>query len=202
MGNHLNHGTDDDAVLVNSWREGDIDSFESLVRKHQRQMVNIAFRITGDYDDACEVAQDAFIAAYRGIASFKGASRFSTWLTSITINHSRNRLQQNMAKKKNEAYSLDGAQGGAERVRNHELHSSAPSALEQLERLDLHEKLQECIKALSLDFREVIVLRDIQDFPYGEIGEVLGLQEGTVKSRLHRAREMVRDCLKRAVGEL
>lgn len=85
--------------------------------------LNIAFRITGDYEDACEVTQDAFVAAYKGIGSFRDASRFSTWLTSITVNLSRNRLQQIQAKRRNEAYSV-------------ELSCPAPSALDRLERLD------------------------------------------------------------------
>ena len=82
---------DEDAALVASWRRGELSSFEALVRKYQKRMLNIAFRITDDYEDACEVTQDAFVAAFKGIESFRGAARFSTWLTSITLNLSRNR---------------------------------------------------------------------------------------------------------------
>lgn len=193
---------DEDAALVASWRRGELSSFEALVQKHQKRMLNIAFRITGDYEDACEVAQDAFVAAYRGINSFRGAARFSTWLTSITVNLSRNRLQQAQAKRRNEAYSLDASSMNGDCGPVHEQPSSAPSVLERLERLDLHAKLQHCIKALAVDFRETIVLRDMQDFSYDEICAILKVRQGTVKSRLFRAREMVKDCLKRAVGEL
>ncbi len=91
---------DEDAALVASWRRGEISSFEALVRKYQKRMLNIAFRITDDYEDACEVTQDAFFAAYKGIDSFRGAARFSTWLTSITLNLSRNRHQQVQAKRR------------------------------------------------------------------------------------------------------
>ncbi len=195
-------GFDDDAELVASWRHGEIAAFEALVRKHQKRMLNIAFRITGDYEDACEVAQDAFVAAFRGIGSFRGAARFSTWLTSITVNLSRNRLQQVQAKRQNEAYSLDCQFVGEECGPAHEQPSPALSALERVERLDLHEKLQDCIAALAAEFREAIVLRDLQDFSYDEICMVLKVRAGTVKSRLFRAREMVKDCLKRAVGVL
>jgi len=193
---------DDDAELVASWRSGELSSFEALVRRHQKRMLNIAFQITGDYEDACEVVQDAFLAAYRGIDSFRGASRFSTWLTSITVNLSRNRLQQVRAKRHNEAYSLDCPADGTESSRSREVACPAPSALDRVERLDLHEKLQGCIKALAAEFREAIVLRDLQDFSYDEICAILKIREGTVKSRLFRAREMVKDCLKRAVGVL
>lgn len=194
--------TDEDAALVASWRRGELSSFEALVRKHQKRMLNIAFRITGDYEDACEVTQDAFVAAFRGIDSFRGEARFSTWLTSIAVNLSRNRLQQVQTKRRNEAYSLDGPSTGEDCDMVHERPSSAPSALDRLERLDLHEKLQGCIKALTAEFREAIVLRDLQDFSYDEMCAIIKVREGTVKSRLFRAREMVKDCLKRAVGEL
>lgn len=200
MGDDRHNISDEDSVLVASWRRGELASFEALVAKYQKRMLNVAFRITGDYEDACEVAQDAFVAVFRGIDAFRGAARFSTWLTSITLNLSRNRLQQAQAKRRNEAYSLDGP--GEDCGPVPERPSPAPSALEQLEMRALHAKLKECINALSVDFREAIVLRDMQDFSYDEICSILNVREGTVKSRLFRAREMVKDCMKRAVGEL
>jgi RNA polymerase sigma-70 factor (ECF subfamily) len=201
MDTTLNIMDADDAALVASWRKGDISSFEALVNKYQKRMLNIAFRITGNYEDACEVVQDVFVAAFRKIDSFRGESRFSTWLTSIVVNMSRNRFQQIQTKRMHEPFSLDGTSADAD-CPVHEHPSHAPSALERLERLDLHEKLQGCIKTLAAEFRETIVLRDLQDFSYDEICTILKVREGTVKSRLFRAREMVKDCLKRAVGEL
>ncbi|MBI1919542.1 MAG: RNA polymerase sigma factor [Geobacter sp.] len=202
MGDDRHTCTDEDSALVTSWRRGDISSFETLVRKHQKRMLNIAFRITGDYEDACEVAQDAFVAAYKGIDSFRGTALFSTWLTSITVNISRNRLQQVQTKRRNEAYSVDAPHAGEDCAPMREFPCPAPSALEQLERLDLREKLQTCIKTLVAEFREAIVLRDMHDYSYDEMCVILKVRQGTVKSRLFRAREMVKDCLKRAVGEL
>jgi RNA polymerase sigma-70 factor, ECF subfamily len=202
MSDDRQHISDEDAALIVSWQRGELSSFEALVSKYQKRMLNIAFRITGDYEDACEVAQDAFLAAYRGIDSFRGAARFSTWLTSITLNLSRNRLLQVRAKRRNESYSMDGPAIGEERALSRERPSPALSALEQLERHAVHEKLRECIKALSVEFRETIVLRDLQEYSYDEICSILKVREGTVKSRLYRAREMVKECLKRGVGEL
>lgn len=192
---------DEDAALVASWRCGEISSFEVLVRKYQKRMLNIAFRITDDYEDACEVTQDAFVAAYKGIDSFRGAARFSTWLTSITLNLSRNRHQQVQAKRRKEVHSYDGPTGGENPAFVPERPAPGPSALEQLERRVVHERLLQCIKALSVEFREAIVLRDLQDYSYGEICAILNIREGTVKSRLFRARDMVKDCLKRGLGE-
>lgn len=202
MNDDLNSSPDEDLALVASWLRGDLSCFEALVRKHQKRLFNIAFRITGVYEDACEVTQDAFLAAFRGIESFRGEARFSTWLTSIALNLSRNRLQQMQSKLRNEAYSLDGPGPGGACSLVDEHHCSVPSAHERLERLDLQERLQGCIKALSAEFREAIVLRDLQEFSYGEICTMVKVREGTIKSRLFRAREMVKDCLKRAVGEL
>lgn len=180
-----------------SWRRGELSSFELLVGKYQKRMLNIAFRITGNYEDACEVTLDAFIAAFRGIDAYRGEACFSTWLTSITLNLSLNRLQQVQAKGKNEVFSLDGPVHGED----HERPLAAPPALEQLELREIHERLKECIKALSVEFRETIVLRDLHNYSYDEICAILKIQEGEIKSRLFRAREMVRECLKTGGGK-
>jgi RNA polymerase sigma-70 factor, ECF subfamily len=193
---------DEDAALVAAWRSGELSSFEALVRKYQKRMLNIAFRITDDYEDACEVTQDAFVAAYKGIDAFRGAARFSTWLTSITLNLSRNRHQQVQAKRRKEVHSNDGPTGGENSAFVPERPALGPSALEQLERRVVHERLLQCIQALSVEFREAIVLRDLQEYSYGEICAILNIREGTVKSRLFRARDMVKDCLKRGLGEI
>ena len=202
MSDDRHHISDEDALMVASWRNGEISSFEKLVVKYQKRIFNIAFRVTCDYEDACEVTQDAFVAAFRGIDSFRGEARFSTWLTSITLNLSRTRLQLAQAKKKNEAFSLDGPGKGEDFRSSHERPSPAPSPLEQLERRTIHEKLRECIKALSAEFREAIVLRDLHDYSYDDICSILKVREGTLKSRLFRAREQVRECMKRAMGDL
>ena len=191
---------DEDAELVIAWRRGEFSAFEELVRKYQKRMLNIAYRCVGDYEAACEVVQDAFAAAYRGGESFRGAARFSTWLTGITVSLSRNRLPQSRNKRSSEAYPPGAPPadftGGA-----HREHPS-PSAPEQLEMLDLSEKLHGCIGALDADSREMIVLRDVQGLTYEEICAILVIREGTVKTRLSRAREMAKDCLKRAAGAL
>ncbi|MEK6699473.1 MAG: sigma-70 family RNA polymerase sigma factor [Nitrospirota bacterium] len=193
---------DDDAALVASCTKGDTDAFETLVQKYQKRMFNIAFRMTGSYEDAGEVVQDAFVSAYRGLKNFQGRSKFSTWLTAITVNHSKNRLQQMKARQAREPLSLDDpvrTEDGSIAV---DPPSKGPSVLDRLEARDERKKVQECISALEPEFREVIILRDMQDFSYEEIGSLLKVREGTVKSRLFRAREAVKDCLKRAFGTL
>jgi RNA polymerase sigma-70 factor, ECF subfamily len=189
---------DEDRELVLLSQKGDQYAFERLVIKHQKKMVNIAFRITGSYEDACDVAQDAFVSAYKEIKRFELRSRFSTWLYTITVNLSKNRLKQiNTARNRNEV-SVHAEEGS--------LHidppSSEPSALEKLEKHAVKKAVQDCIAKLEEDFRVVVVLRDIQGFAYNEIGEMLKVADGTVKSRLFRARETLKKCLKGRVGEL
>ena len=79
--------TDEDAGLVSSCKRGDLDAFESLVRKYEKRMLNLSHRIAGNYEDACEIVQDAFVSAYRNIKNFRGQAKFSTWLTALTGNH-------------------------------------------------------------------------------------------------------------------
>ena len=192
--------TDDDAGLVELSQKGDLGAFEQLVKKHQKKMFNIAFRIAGDHDDASEIVQDAFVAAFRSIGKFRGASRFTTWLTTITINQARNRLKQVRTRRSHEVNSLDDPIETEDGQVKPDPPSKAASVLDQLEQQDLREKVQDCIAALDPDFREVIVLRDLQEFSYDEIGTMLKVAAGTVKSRLFRARDSVKECLKRAFG--
>ncbi|MGE5173688.1 MAG: sigma-70 family RNA polymerase sigma factor [Betaproteobacteria bacterium] len=193
---------DADAGLVSSSQKGDLNAFEMLVQKHEKRMLNIAFRLTGDYDDACEVVQDAFVSAYRNIKAFRAESKFTTWLTTITVNLSKNRLKQMKSRQGREAFSIDDPVRTADGQMAVDPPSNELSVLDKLEQRDVQWKVQDCIKALEPDFREVLVLRDMQDFSYEEIGSMLKMREGTVKSRLFRAREMVRDCLKRVMGDL
>jgi len=194
--------TVDDAELVKACRSGNLDAFEGLVERHQQVMINVAFRMTGVYEDACDIVQEAFIAAWRKIGDYRGEAKFSTWLTAIVINLSRNRLQQTRQKEKREAYSLNAPQPGSTDDRMPDPPSGASSVLEQLEDAELHQALARCVETLTPEFREVLVLRDMQELSYDEVAAALNLREGTVKSRLFRARDAIKECLKKAVESL
>ncbi len=196
------HAPDDDAGLVAFTQEGDLEAFELLVRKHQKRMLNIALRLVDDYEEACEVVQDAFVSAHKNIKAFRGDSKFTTWLTAITVNLSKNRLRQVKSRRGHEAFSIDDPVRTEEGQIAADPPSNEPSVLDRLEKKDIQKRVQDCIKALEPDFREVLVLRDMQDFSYDEIAGMVKVREGTVKSRLFRAREMVKDCLKRVMGTL
>lgn len=177
--------------LVEAARGGDTGAFEGLVRRHQNSMFTIAFHVVGGEPEACEVVQDSFVAAYRNLRNFRGESKFSTWLTAIVLNRSRNRLRRLVSRRAQLTVSLEDSR---------EIPSEGSSVLDVIEREELRQRVRRCVGVLDLEFREVIVLRDLQDRSYAEIGETLKLPIGTVRSRISRAREAVRACLKRSQG--
>ena len=193
---------DQDAALVSLARKGDLGAFELLVSRHQKRVFNIAFRLIGDYDDACEVVQDAFVSVYKNIKTFRGEAKFTTWVTTITMNLSKNRLKQMKSRQRLVAFSLDDPIRTEDGQMAVDTPSKEPSVLDQLVKQDVQKRIEECIKKLDHLFREVLILRDMQGFSYEEIGSMLKIREGTVKSRLFRAREMVKDCLKKVVSTI
>jgi RNA polymerase sigma-70 factor (ECF subfamily) len=136
------------------------------------------------------------------LGGFRGEASFSTWLTTITVNLARNRLKQTRGRNRHEPFSLDDPAPACDGCLRPDPPSPDPSAQEQLEREEVRRAVQGCINGLEPGFREVLVLRDIEELSYGEIGAMLNLADGTVKSRLFRARESIRDCLKKVVGIL
>jgi len=193
---------DDDSQLVSSCQKGEIDAFEALVEKYQKKMLNVAYRMIGDYDEACEVVQDAFLSAYRAIKKFRGEARFSTWLYSIVLNLSKNRMKQLRTRGAREVYSIDARAETEEGSRRMDPPDPGPSVPEQIEKREVNARVQGCISGLDSEYRAVLVLRDIQGFSYEEIRDILKIPDGTVKSRLFRARDALKECLKKVLGGL
>ena len=195
-------GADEDIEFVLACQKGDTEAFEVLVERHQKQMFNIAYRMTGDYSEACDVTQEAFIAAYKSIKKFKAEAKFSTWLYRIVVNFSRNRLKQLRTKHLRESPGMD--ESGEMKAESDLMQSFAgdadPGSL--MERREKEAHVQQCITSLDDDYRDVLVLRDIQGFSYEEIRDILKIPDGTVKSRLSRARNALKDCLVKVIGDL
>lgn len=187
----------DDMDLVAACRGGDPDAFGLLVRRHQKTMLNLAFRMLGNFEEACEAVQDAFLAAHRGLDRFRREARFSTWLAAITLNEARDRLARMATRRRTEAFSLDAPIATARGPVVPDPPSQAPDALAGLEQEALRARVADCLQTLPVEFRTVLVLRDLQDRSYEEIGILLKARPGTVKSRLFRAREGIRECLER-----
>ena len=194
--------TDEDYKFVSLCKKGDVDAFEVLVKKHQKKMLNIAYRMIGSYEEACEIVQDSFVSAYKAIRDFEGKAKFSTWLYTIVMNLSRNRLKQLKTQLYHEQVSIDDPVLTDDGNIKAESVSSEPSILEQLEKKEFQQKVQGCINSLDDEFKEVLILRDIQGFSYDEISKMLKIAEGTVKSRLFRSREALKICLKKVIGDL
>jgi RNA polymerase sigma-70 factor (ECF subfamily) len=189
-----------DAEVVERVRSGDIEAFSILVRRYQKRMLNVAYRMCGDYEDSCDIVQDSFISAFKALKGFRGEASFPTWLTGIVMNNTRNRLRQRSGARFR-TVSLDAAGGPAEEGRRPpDIPSGEPSPFDELGDREIQAAVQACIGTVEPEFREVMVLRDIRQHSYSEIGAILGLPEGTVKSRLFRARECMKECLKKKLG--
>ena len=189
---HCRTAGDEDAVFVARCRRKDPDAFAVLVGRHQKRMLNIAYRMIGDYGEACDVVQEAFLSAWRGIGNFRGEARFSTWLCGIVLNQARNHLKQRSVRSGRTGASFDDP----------DPPSREESAVERLERREMEARVQEGIGSLDGEQREVLVLRDIQGYSYEEIGAMLKLPQGTVRSRLFRARNALKENLLGVWGDL
>ena len=181
---------DDDRGLVERVQAGDVAAFEVLVRRYERWVFTLAFRMVGDRQEAEDLAQDVFLKAYRGLRGFRGASRFSTWLYAIASHHCLNYLASSAARLRREAWDPDpvGDRGGDVPSVLDRLPDGGPGPDVIAENRDLRQTIQNELARLLEGHRLVLVLRDVQGMSYDEIAETLGIELGTVRSRLHRAR--------------
>ena len=164
-------------------------------------MLNIAYRMLDDYEDACDVVQESFLSAYRALSKFRGDSTFSAWIAAIVMNHSRNRLKQRKTRSYRECLSLDASMDPENENPSFVIPSEDASAYEKLEKIELERRIQNCINSLVDEYKDVVILRDLQEFSYDEISSILKLADGTVRSRLFRARNSLKDCLSDVLRE-
>lgn len=186
--------------LLRRLRDRDERAFRELVQEHRDRVYNITFRMLGNRAEAEDVAQEVFITVFKTIDQFREEAKFSTWLYRVAVNHCKNRIKYLARRHDRDRDQLDEAtQGnGVNGTIGGPIPSSPDRALAgaQMEKL-----LQDAIASLEDDQRIVVVLRDVEDLSIEEICEITGLPDGTVKSRLHRARLVLRKRLQRHVGE-
>ena len=171
-----------DAEYVRRIQRGETESFEILVRRHEKAIFNLVYRMLGDYDDAAETAQEVFLSAYRAIGQFRGDANFSTWLYRIALNHATTRRKSTNTRQ-HRLVPLDGT----ELVSDVELGPA-----ESLEKKEVRERVQRALNELEPEDAMIILLRDLQDIAYEDVARVLNIPVGTVKSRLHRARQALK----------
>ena len=186
---------EDDLALVQRCQAGQTAAFDELVVRHQQQVFAVAVRMLGDRDEATDVAQDAFIRAYRAISRFRGEAKFSTWLLAIVMNLCRNRRRWWARRKHVIAASLDEPVETEEGALQHQLADDAPDPSAQAMSREQGRFIMQALQTLDEEARTVIVLRDIEGLSYEEMAGVLKCQIGTVKSRLSRARFRLRGLL-------
>ncbi len=210
MSNLINRQKSDDCApaidpkavdkLVGRAREGTQTAFDDLVRLFQRPVFNLALRMLNNYEAAQDAAQETFVKAFRALGKFNGASLFSTWLFAIAANTCRNQRQVASRKSFFEPYRENGDEDG--RGPKDLMVDPAPGPDTRLERDETRQAVQSAIAGLEEEFATAIILRDVQDMSYEEIAETLGCSMGTVKSRISRARWMVKEQLEAKYPDL
>jgi RNA polymerase sigma-70 factor (ECF subfamily) len=188
-------------LLLRRLRERDERAFRELVEAYQDRVFNLLFRMIGTREEAEDLAQEVFVTVFKSIDQFRGESKLSTWLYRVAANHCKNRIKYLARRHDRTTTALDEvaeraaiAQGGAPVASG---HIEAPDRA--LEGAELERCVQLAIAELDEDHRLVVVLRDIEELAYEEICEITGLPEGTVKSRLHRARLALKEKLAKHV---
>jgi RNA polymerase sigma-70 factor, ECF subfamily len=178
----------DEAQIIAAILAGNTHLFHDLIRPHERSVYAMALSLLHNEADAEDVAQEAFLKAFRNLANFRGESKFSTWLISITLNEARGRLR---SKKNVKMESLDQPTEGQGTVTPALLRDWREIPSEVLERQEIRQMLQQAITDLPVIYREVFLLRDVEDLSVNQSAEALGISVASVKVRLHRARIML-----------
>jgi RNA polymerase sigma-70 factor (ECF subfamily) len=177
-------------------------AFNELVRAYEQRVFRLLFRMLGRRDEAEDMAQEVFVQVFKAIGTFRGESKLGTWIYRIAVNLCKNRMKYLSRRHAGDEAELEPH---AERAPLNEGRgvtlgeSARPDHV--FEGFEVERIVKECIIELDPDFREVLVLRDVEDLSYEELCEVTGLPDGTVKSRLHRARGMLREAVERRMGE-
>ncbi len=181
---------EDDFLLVDRVLAGDRRAFESLVRRHERRIFRVTLAVLGNIEDAEEAMQDTFVKAFRHLDQFRKEARFTTWLTRIAVNEA---IQKRNARKNFVPLAAPETEEEPFAPKRYEAWKSNPEQL--YGKQELHRIVEDAIQSLPEIYREAFILRDIEELNAEEAGEVLGITVPALKSRLLRARLMIRETL-------
>jgi RNA polymerase sigma-70 factor (ECF subfamily) len=185
-------------LLIRRLQQRDEVAFSEVVRLYQHKVYNLLYRMIGSHEEAEDLAQEVFVTVFKSIDSFRGESKFSTWLYRVAANHCKNRMKYLSRRSRTSGDGLDGVpEHSMEDAGSAPLQSHIDGPEKILEGLQLEKLLAQAIAALDEEHRLLIVLRDVEELSYQEIGEITTLNEGTVKSRLHRARMAIKEHIER-----
>lgn len=185
----------DDLTLVRRAQGGDVNAYDELVRRYQRQIYGVIYHMTSHHEDANDLTQEAFVKAWQALKSFKGDSSFFTWLYRIAINRTLNHLKQRKFREGRHAMSLNDLDMEAERHPDLVAIVSDKTPRRDLALDELKEKLNAAMQRLSENHRTVVTLHDIQGLPHDEIAKILNCNTATVRTRLFYARQQLQGIL-------
>ena len=188
---------DPDLELVQRAQSGDASAFDELVVKYSQKLYGLDYHMTSNKDDTHDILQDVFAKAYRSVSKFRGNSMFYTWIYSIATNMTLNFLKK---RKRRAASSLDDVDTGIQNDPAFVDASHRSNPRRQININELQKKLNEAMAALSEDHRSVVTMFDIQGMPHAEISQILGVTEGTVRSRLYYAYKQLQGHLQDFTG--
>lgn len=177
-----------DSEIIKQCKNGDREALNKIMEKYQNIMFGMAYNILSDYQDAEDAVQETFIKVYKSISSFKGDSAFTTWLYVICRNSCNDILRKR--RKHSVVTSIDSDETDDGPVRG--IKSDAPSPEDMVELSETQALVREAINSLKPEYKEILVLSDIEQLSYDEVSSILKIPNGTVKSRLNRARNALR----------
>ncbi len=185
-----------DRILVDRFRAGDQSAFDEMVRRYWDRIYAMVSQLLRNQQDAEEVTQDAFIRAHRGLTNFRGDSSFSTWLYQIATNLARNRYWYWWRRKRDKSLSFDApVSGESDTTLAEVIPAEVVTPEDATVTQEFVDRVATGMEQLSEKHREILILRNVQNLAYEEIAEILGISVGTVKSRIARARESLREKL-------
>jgi RNA polymerase sigma-70 factor (ECF subfamily) len=180
-----------DEVLIANFQNGDVEAYNELVRRYKDRLTNFVYRYTGNYDDADDIVQEVFIRIYTSKHLYREIAKFSTWMYTIAVNNCKTRLAR---AKREKTFSLNDINDDNEK--QYDIPDECFSPDSEVNSQYLNKFIQKALDSISETYRELVILRDIENFSYEEISEITGLPMGTVKSRINRGREKLQILLK------